>query len=77
MFERIATIITAIGFIGTLVLGLIITIIDLISIGITGHRLTPIPPEFILISMILSPPIWLILIYLGAGLDKIFNLKKK
>jgi hypothetical protein len=77
MFERIATIITAIGFMGTLVLGLIITIIDLISYSITGHQFTPVSPIVLLISLILSPPAYLILIYSGAGLDKIFKLKNK
>jgi len=34
-------------------------------------------PVVLLISLILSPPAYLILIYSGAGLDKIFKLKNK
>jgi hypothetical protein len=62
---------------GTLILGLIITIIDLISYSITGHQFTPVSPVVLLTSLILSPPAYLILIYLGVGLDKIFKFKKK
>jgi len=77
MFEKIATIITAMCVITSLGLGGLICIIDLISYSITGHQLTPIPPFVIILFMILTPPISLILIYLGEWLDMIFNLKKK
>ena len=77
MFERIAIIITAICFIISLGLGGLICIIDLIAIGITGHQFTPVSPVVLLISLVLSPPAYLILIYSGAGLDKIFKLKNK
>lgn len=77
MFERIAMIITAICFIISLGLGGLICIIDLIAIGITGHQFTPIPPFVLILFIVLTPPLSLILIYVGGWLDKIFKLDKK
>lgn len=77
MIERIATAITAIIFLGSLVIGLITSTIDLISVAFTGSSLTGIPVEFFLALIVLTPPIALILIFTGELLDKIFNLEKK
>jgi hypothetical protein len=77
MIERIATAITAIIFLGSLVIGLITSTIDLISVAFTGSSLTGIPVEFFLALIILTPPIALILIFTGELLDKIFNLQNK
>ncbi len=77
MLERIATIITAIGFLGGLVIGLIINIIDLIATVISGTPITGIDTKYTLAIIIFGPPIFLLLIYLGALLDRVFNLKQK
>jgi hypothetical protein len=76
MLERIATIITAIWFLSTGVLGLLTSLIDIISYLISGEYLLGCI-DFFLISLLLTPPISLILIYSGAGLDKLFNLQDK
>jgi hypothetical protein len=77
MIERIATAITAIIFLGSLVVGLITSTIDLISVALTGNSLTGIPIEFFLLLIVCTPPIALITIYSGVVLDKIFNLENK
>lgn len=77
MIERIATAITAIIFLGSLVIGLIVSTIDLISIALTGSSLTGIPIEFFLLLIIFTPPIALVTIYSGVVLDKLFNLENK
>ena len=77
MIERITTAITAIIFLGSLVIGLITSTIDLISVAFTGSSLTGIPVEFFLVLIVLTPPIALVIIYSGVLLDKIFNLENK
>jgi hypothetical protein len=77
MIERIATVITAITFLGSLVLGVIISTTDIISVALTGNSLTGIPIEFFLGLVILTPPVALVMIYTGVVLDKLFNLQKK
>ena len=77
MIERIATAITAIIFLGSLVIGLITSTIDLISVALTGNSLTGIPIEFFLLLIVCTPPIALVTIYSGVVLDKIFNLENK
>lgn len=77
MVERIATAITAIIFLGSLVIGLITSTVDLISVTLTGSSLTGIPIEFFLALIVLTPPIALVTIWLGGILDSIFNLKNK
>ena len=77
MIERIATAITAIIFLGSLVVGLITSTIDLISVALTGNSLTGIPIEFFLLLIVCTPPIALITIYSGVVLDKLFNLENK
>ena len=77
MIERIATTIIAIIFLGSLVVGLITSTIDLISVAFTGSSLTGIPIEFFLALIVLTPPIALITIWLGGILDSIFNLENK
>ena len=77
MIERIATAITAIIFLGSLVIGLITSTIDLISVAFTGSSLTGIPVEFFLALIVLTPPIALVIIYSGVVLDKLFNLQNK
>lgn len=77
MIERIVTAITAIIFLGSLVIGLITSTIDLISVALTGSSLTGIPIEFFLLLVIFTPPIALVTTYSGVLLDKIFNLENK
>lgn len=77
MIERIATAITAIIFLGSLVIGLITSTIDLISVAFTGSSLTGIPVEFFLALIVLTPPVALVIIYSGVVLDKLFNLENK
>lgn len=77
MIERVATAITAIIFLGSLVIGLITSTIDLISVTLTGSSLTGIPIEFFLALIIFTPPVALITIWLGGILDSIFNLENK
>jgi hypothetical protein len=77
MIERIATAITAIIFLGSLVIGLITSTIDLISVALTGSSLTGIPIEFFLFLVIFTPPVALVMIYTGVVLDKLFNLQNK
>jgi hypothetical protein len=77
MLERIATIITAIGFLGGLAIGLILNITDLIATAISGTPITGIDTKYTLGLLLFGPPIFLLLIYLGAQLDKVFNLKQK
>jgi hypothetical protein len=77
MIERIATAITAIIFLGSSVIGLITSTIDLISVALTGSSLTGIPIEFFLFLVIFTPPIALVMIYTGVVLDKLFNLQNK
>lgn len=76
MLERIATVITAIVFLGGLLIGLITLTIDMISLMFTGHSLTGIDPVYFIVIVIVTPPISLILIYLGQGLDYIFKTKR-
>lgn len=77
MIERIVTAITAIIFLGSLVIGLIVSTIDLISIALTGSSLTGIPIELFLLILIFSPPVALVTICSGVIFDKIFNLQNK
>jgi hypothetical protein len=77
MIERITTAITAIIFLGSLVIGLVTSTIDLISVALTGSSLTEIPIEFFLFLVIFTPPIALVMIYTGVVLDKLFNLENK
>ena len=76
MFERIAIIITAITFIGSLLFGFAVSILDLIWVMRTGHSLTGINTVTVLVIVILAAPVSLILIYLGQGLDYIFKTKR-
>ena len=77
MLERIATIITAVVFLGGLVVGLVIAIIDLTATVISGTPITGVDIKYMLGLLLFGPPICLLLIYMGAGLDKLFNLKQK
>ena len=77
MLERIATIITAVLFLGGLVIGLILNTIDLIATIVSGTPITGIDTKYTLAIIVFGPPVFLLLIYLGAGLDKLFNLKQK
>ncbi len=76
MLERIATIGTAILFLVFLLGGLLIGTIDIIGLLITGSSVTGIPSEYPLVGVIVTPPVALILIYLGQGLDILFNTKE-
>jgi hypothetical protein len=57
--------------------GLITSTIDLISVALTGSSLTGIPIEFFLLLIVRTPPIALVTIYSGVLLDKLFNLENK
>ena len=76
MFERIAIVITAITFIGSLLFGFAVSILDLIWVMRTNHSLTSIDTVTVLVIVILAAPVSLILIYLGQGLDYIFKTKR-
>ena len=76
MLERIATIITAILFFVGLLCGFLIMTIDLIWTFASGHTLTGIDSTYCLVLVIFTPPISLILIYLGQALDYIFKTKR-
>ena len=75
MLERIATVGTAILFLVMLLGGLIVTIINVLSMTFAGIAIIGIPTEYFLVGLLCVPPIALILIYLGQGLDIIFNTK--
>ncbi len=77
MLERIATIITAVWFFGSLTVALFISTIEVISLILTGDTCTGISIDFLVIDIIFTPPVALILIYAGAGFDRLFNLQKK
>jgi hypothetical protein len=76
MFERIAIVITAITFIGSLLFGFAVSILDLIWVMRTSHSLTGINTVTVLVIVILAAPVSLGLIYLGQGLDHIFKTKR-
>jgi hypothetical protein len=76
MLERILTITTAIWFLASGVVGILTGTVDIISMVITGKELLGLM-DFFLISTILTPLVGLILIYLGKGLDIVFNLQEK
>jgi hypothetical protein len=76
MLERIATVITAIVFIGSLLIGFLAMLLDLVWTLFTGHSLTSIDPVYIIALIICTPPVSLILMYLGQGLDYVFKTKR-
>lgn len=76
MLERIAIVVTAVWFFSTGVLGILTALIDIITYLISGEYLIGYM-DFFLFNLLLTPPISLILIYSGAGLDKLFNLQDK
>lgn len=76
MLERIATIITAVWFLGSLTVALFISTIEVISLILTGDTCTGIPVDFLILDIIFTPPVALILMYTGAGFDRLFNLQK-
>lgn len=76
MLERIATVITAVVFLGGLLIGFLTMTIDLLWTMFTGHTLTGIDTTFFIALIICTPPVSLILIYLGQGLDYIFKTKR-
>jgi hypothetical protein len=76
MFERITTKIAAITFIGSLLFGGLISIIDLLWTVCIGYSLIDINLDVVLVIVIFAAPVSLILIYLGQGLDYIFKTKR-
>lgn len=76
MLERIAIVVTAVWFFSTAVLGILTALIDIITYLISGEYLIGYM-DFFLFNLLLTPPISLILIYSGVGLDKLFNLQDK
>ena len=77
MLERIATIITSVWFFGSLIVGLLISTIEVVSLILTGDTCTGISIDFLILDIIFTPPVALILIYAGAGFDRLFNLQNK
>jgi len=77
MLERIATMFTAILFLFGLFGGIIIGLIDISATYIIGHSLTGIHPVYTVIAIVIVPPVALVLIYLGAGLDRLFKTENK
>lgn len=76
MLERIATVVTGVWFLSTTVVGITLGTLDIIYYVFTKSYIFDFS-DFFLITIIMTPPIGLILIYLGKGLDIIFNLKEK
>jgi hypothetical protein len=77
MLERIATIITAVLFMFGLIVSLFVSVIDIIATYTIGHSLTGIRPIYSVAVIVIVPPIALLLIYLGAFLDKVFKTENK
>jgi hypothetical protein len=77
MLERIATIITAVLFTFGLIVGLFLSIIDIIATYAIGHSLTGISPLYSVAVIVIVPPIALTLIYFGSFLDKVFKTENK
>jgi len=76
MIERIATIAIAVWFLFTAVVGITLGILNLIYYLFNKHFILEFS-DFFLINIIMTPPIGLILIYLGKGLDILLKLKEK
>jgi hypothetical protein len=76
MLERIVTIITGVWFLSTAVVGITLGTLDIIYYVFTKSYIFDFS-DFFLINIIMTPPIGLILIYLGKGLDIVFKLKEK
>jgi hypothetical protein len=76
MIERILTIAVVVWFLLTSVIGVTLSTLDLIYFLINKHFIFEFP-DFFIINIIMTPPIGLILIYLGKGLDILLKLKEK
>ena len=76
MLERIATVVTGVWFLSTTVVGITLGTLYIIYYVFTKSYIFDFS-DFFLINIIMTPPISLTLIYLGKGLDIIFNLKEK
>jgi hypothetical protein len=76
MIERILTIVVVVWFLFTAVVGITLGTLDLIYYLFNKHFMFEFS-DFFLINIIMTPPIGLILIYLGKGLDILLKLKEK
>lgn len=76
MLERIVTIVTAVWFFVSAVLGILVGAVDVISMAITGEEVFGVI-DFFVANVILIFPIGLILIYSAKGLDMFLNLEDK
>jgi hypothetical protein len=76
MIERILAITVAVWFLSTAVVGVTLGTLDLIYYVFNKDFMFEFS-DFFLINTIMTPPIGLILIYLGKGLDILLKLKEK
>lgn len=76
MLERIATVVTGVWFLSTTVIGITLGTLDIIYYVFTKSYIFDFS-DFFLKNIIMTPPISLILIYLGKGLDIVFKLEEK